>query len=396
MVHYRFATEEQIELANGARKICEDLLRPQLEELEKADGGRGRYPMDVHQALADAGYYGMNIPEEYGGLGLDIVTRAVIAEEIATVDSGFAFAFTNAGNYFNTIMETGISEDEKQRWAMRILSGEAIGAFALTEADAGSDAAAMRTSAVWDASTQEWVINGVKCFCSNGPIANFFFIAAWTDRSQRASKGVTVFLVEKERGIQVGKKENKMGLKTSETSEIILEDVRVPADHVVGEVGSGFTKALAMINEEGRVIGLAYNLGIAQACLDTATAYAKTRRQFGKRIIDQQAVGFKLVDMEARTQASRALMYEALCCRRDGKELGILPNLLKFYCSDCTMQTATDAVQILGGYGYMKDYPVEKLMRDAKIYQIFSGTNEIQHKNAARAIAGRDPLMNRK
>ncbi len=392
MVHYRFATEEQIEYADNARKICEDLLKPQLEELEHADGGLGKYPMDVHQALADAGYYGMNIPEAYGGLGFDIVTRAIIAEEIATVDSGFAFAFTNAGNYFNTILETHISEEEKQAWADRILCGEAIGAFALTEAEAGSDAAAMRTTAVYDEKTDEWVINGTKCFCSNGPIANFFFIAAWTDKTQKASKGVTVFLVEKERGIEVGKKENKMGLKTSETAEIILSDVRVPADHVVGEVGTGFTKALSMINEEGRVIGLAYNIGIAQACIDVATEYAKQRRQFGKRIIDQQAIGFKLADMEARTQASRALLYEALCCRRDGKPLGILPNLLKFFCSDNTMQTAIDAVQILGGYGYMKDYPVERLMRDAKIYQIFSGTNEIQHKNAAKAIAGRDPL----
>jgi alkylation response protein AidB-like acyl-CoA dehydrogenase len=215
-------------------------------------------------------------------------------------------------------------------------------------------------------------------------------VAAWTDKTKKASQGISFFLVEKERGVQVGKKENKMGLKTSETSEVIFDDVRVPETYVIGEVGHGFITSMEVISTEGRAIGTSFNLGIAQAALDCAVNYAKIRRQFGKRIIDHQGIGFMIADMQARTEASRALMYEALVCQRDGIKTGYLPSLLKMYITDQTMQTTVDAVQILGGYGYMKDYPVEKLMRDAKIFQIFSGTNQIQRRTIARAIAGRD------
>lgn len=390
MVHYRYATEEQRALADDARKILEKELRPQLEALEKADGGLGAYPMDVHQKLADAGYYAMNMPEEWGGLGLDIVTRTIIAEEMAQVDAGFTFAFTNLGNNSCALFETGLSHEKKLELAGRTLSGELKYCFCMTEADAGSDAAAMRTTAIKDGG--EWVINGTKCFASGGPNGDYFIVPAWTDKTKRASQGVTVFAVERDRGVSIGRKENKMGLKTSETSEVVFEDVRVPEDHIVGEVGTGFVKALEIISDEGRLTGLAYCLGIAQAALDYAKEYAKTRRQFGKRIIDHQGIGFMLADMEARTQASRAMLYEAVCCKRDGIDIGYLPNLLKVFISDSTMQTTLDAVQIFGGYGYMKDYPVEKLMRDAKIFQIFSGTNQIQRKNAAKAMAGKDPL----
>ncbi len=372
-----------------ARKILEKELAPQLEKLEKADDGLGQYPMDVHMKMAAAGYSGMNIPEEWGGLGLDVFTQAIITEEMAQVDAGFTFSFYNMGTYFPLILQTEMSKEEKQRWADGILAGELKGAFCVTESEAGSDAAAMRTSAVREG--DEWVISGTKCFVSNGPVANFFLVAAWTDKTKRASQGVTFFLVEKERGVTIGKKENKMGLKTSETSEVVFDNVRVPHDHIIGEEGRGFITSMEVISTEGRAIGTSFNLGIAQAAVNYATEYAKVRRQFGKRIIDHQSIGNMIADMEARTQASRALMYEALVCQRDGIPTGYLPSLLKMYITDHTMQTTLDAVQVLGGYGYMKDYPVEKLMRDAKIFQIFSGTNQIQRKNIARAIAGKDP-----
>jgi len=394
MVHYRFATEEQKELAMGARRILEKELAPQLEALEKSDNGLGSYPMDVHAKMADSGYYAMNVPEKWGGLGLDIVTRTLISEEMAQIDSGFTFSFINLGNNSSALLETTIPDDEKRALMERTVSGELKYCFCLTEAEAGSDAAAMRTTAVRDGN--EWVINGSKCFASGAPNADFFVVAAWTDKTKRVSQGVTVFLVERDRGVTLGKKENKMGLKTSETSEVVFDNVRVPEDHVVGEVGTGFIKALNIISDEGRLTGLSYCLGIAQSALDHATEYAKTRRQFGKRIIEHQAVGFMLADMEARTQACRALLYEAVSCKRDGIDIGFLPNILKAYISDCTMQTTLDAVQIFGGYGYMKDYPVEKLMRDAKIFQIFSGTNQIQRKNAMTAIAGKDPMKLKK
>ena len=391
MVHYQFATEEQINLADEARKILEKELLPQIHDLELADGGLGKYPMDVHQVLADAGYFGMDIGEEWGGLGMNLVTRGVIAEEMAQVDAGFTFSFFSACGYWEAILATGLSKEEKQEWADRIMAGEAIGSFTFTEAEAGSDALAMRTTAKKEGN--EWVINGTKCFASNGPIANYFIVTAWTDKTKKPSEGITTFLVEKERGVTIGKKENKLGIKLSETSEVVFDNVRVPEDHVVGEVGKGISKSLGQINFDGRSLGVTYNVGLAQACLNHAIEYAKTRRQFGKRIIDHQGIGFMIADMEARTQASRALTYSLLeQIDRGDRNVGYKPALTKMFVTDCTMQTALDAVQVLGGYGYMKDYPVEKLLRDAKIFQIFSGTNQIQRKNIMKAIAGRDPL----
>lgn len=394
MVQYLLATEEQKELAESARAILENELLPQIEELEHADDGRGRYPMDVHQKMAEAGYFGMNIPEEWGGLGFDVVTQALIAEEMAKIDAGFTFSFYNAGTYFPMILASGLSKEEKQEWADGIMSGEKIGCFCITEAGAGSDVTAMRTTAVQDG--DEWVINGTKCFASNGPISNYFLVAAWTDKSKGASKGITFFLVEKERGVAIGKKECKMGLKLSETSEVIFDNVRVPADHIIGEVGRGLKISLDLISNEGRAVGMSFNLGLAEAALDKAVEYTKERRQFGKRVIDHEGLAFLIADMKARTEACRGLLYYTLSSLRDGKDIGSMGSVCKMYISDCTMQTTTDAVQCLGGYGYMKEYPVEKYMRDAKIFQIFSGTNQIQRRNITRALAGRDPQAAKK
>lgn len=390
MVDYIFATEDQKDFADNARIIMEKELLPRIDELEKADDSRGQFPMDVFQTLVDAGYYGMNIPEEYGGLGLDQVTQALIIEEMAKIDVGFTFSFYNMGTYFPQILQTSMPEEEKRAWAEKILSGEARGTFAVTEPAAGSDAGAMRTTAVLDG--DEWVINGTKTFITSAPVANFVLVAAWTDKTKRASEGVTFFFVEKERGWEVGRKEYKMGLKLSETSDVIFDNVRVPKDHVVGQVGKGFGTALGIISTEGRTLGTAMNLGLAEAALETAVAYAKERRQFGRRIIDFQGIGFMIADMQARTDACRALLYETLQGIVSGKPVSKrVASEIKFYVSDCTMQTCTDAVQVLGGYGYMHDYMTEKYMRDAKIFQIFSGTNQIQRNTIVKEIAGRDP-----
>lgn len=395
MTNYIFATDEQKELADLARQICEAQLKPQLAELEKADNGLGAYPYDVHKALAEAGFYGMAIPEEYGGLGFDRVTQGVILEEIAKIDAGFAFDFYNMGNFLPAILETSIPQEEKQMWADRILSGEGMGCFGITESEAGSDAAAMKSTATFDEATNEWVINGNKCFITGAPEANFFLTCAWTDKTQRASKGVTAFFVEKERGVQVGKKENKMGLKLSQTAEVIYDDVRVPADHVIGKPGEGFGRALGIISGDGRPMGSVVCLGIAQAALDAAIDYAKGRRQFGKRIIDHEGLAFLIADMKNRTDAARAMLYQTLEAMDRGLANPTMIAGTKTFVADTTMQTAVDAVQVLGGYGYMKEYPVEKYMRDAKIFQIFSGTNQIQRRNIVKAIAGRDPEAKR-
>ncbi len=385
---YAFATDEQREFVEGAYKIVEKELKPRIEEYEAADGGLGVYPMDVHQKLVEAGYYGMSIPEEYGGLGFDMLTQGLIIEEIGRIDAGFAFAFAGSCCYFDRILATKMPEEEKQMWADRILSGT-MGAFCLTEPGAGSDAAAMLASAVHDDAAGEWIINGTKCFASNSPNAEYFIVFAWTDKSKRASQGVTAFFVEKERGVKIGKKENKMGLHLSETADVIFEDVRVPDDHVIGEPGRGFGVALGGISGAGAVVNCCPCLGMSQAALDECLEYAKVRRQFGKRIVDQQAVGFMIADMEMRTQAARAIVYDALRAADEGIKTD-LDLIIKCYVTDCTMQTTMDAVQVCGGYGYMKDYPFERYMRNAKIFQIFGGTNQIKRKNLIRAMAGRD------
>lgn len=394
MVEYLLATDEQRTLAETARDILEKELRPQIAELEHADGGRGKYPLDVHKKMAEAGYFGMNIPEKWGGLELDIITQSLIAEEMAKVDVGFTFSFYNAGTYFPMIAASGISDEEKQQWANEIMAGNKKGCFCITEADAGSDIKAMRTKAVKEGN--EWIIDGTKCFASNGPIADYFLVAAWNDKAAGPGKGITFFLVEKERGVQIGKKETKMGLKLSETSELIFDHVRVPEDHVIGEVGKGLKYSMELISNEGRAIGMSFNLGLAEAALEQAIEYTKQRRQFGKRVIDHEGLGFIIADMKARTEACRGLLYYMLNVLKEGKKIGTMGSICKLYISNCTMQTTMDAVQCLGGYGYMKEYPVEKYMRDAKIFQIFSGTNEIQRRTIARALAGRDPLAVKK
>ena len=390
-VSYRLATDEQKELAENARNILEHELTPEkIKECEEADGGRGMYPLDVHQAMCDAGYYAMSIPEEYGGLGFDPKTIAIIHEEMARVEAGFTFSFNSNGSHFGYILATSMPESEKRKWAESYLAGKTMGCFALTEAGAGSDAKAMRTTAVKKG--HEWVINGTKCFITNAAeFSDHFCVAAWTDKSKSAREGVTFFFIEKERGVKIGKHEDKMGMKLSPTGELILEDVRVPEDHVIGEVGGGFGRSLSHIQMWGRPGGSAIYLGLAQACLDQALEYAKVRRQFGKRIIDHQGVGFKIAEMQSRLYAARSFLYSTFDTLAAGYEDRNMTAALKRFVSDVAFQNAYDAMQIFGGYGYMKDYPIEKLFRDSRIFPIFGGTNEIQLKNMAKAMAGRDP-----
>lgn len=395
MVHYVLATDEQKEFGEGAYEIVEKELKPHIEEYEAADGGLGVYPQAVHDKLVEAGYYAVSIPEEYGGLGLDAVTEAVILEKIGEVDAGFAFAFAAASAQWPNILKTHMSDAEKQEWMDKILAGS-IGSFALTESGAGSDPAAMRTSAVYDEKTDEWILNGTKCFCSGSPNAEYFIVMAWTDKTKRASQGITAFFVEKSRGVQIGKKENKLGIHLSETADIIMEDVRVPADHVIGEVNKGFGFALTTLKASSALCNCCPVLGSAQAALDEATEYAKVRRQFGKRIIDHQAVGFMIADMSAKVAAARAMLYQFIETCDRGVDDQNLALMIKFYITDAAFDVCNTAVQVLGGYGYMHDYPVERYMRNARIFQIFGGTNQIKRKNLAKAIAGKDPESARK
>lgn len=390
MAHWVLANDEQKEFAAGAKEIVMNELASKIEEYENMDGGLGKFPEEVFQILVDTGYFAVNLPEEYGGLGMDAVTEAMIIEAMGEVDAGFAFAFASAYAQWPQILKTSMPDEEKQMWMEKVLAGAKSG-FAFTEANAGSDPAAMRTSAVYDEATNEWIINGTKCFCSGGPNADYFVVLGWTDKTQRPSKGITGFFVEADRpGISIGKKENKMGLHLSETSDVIFEDVRVPADHVIGEVNKGFGYALSSLKSASAVCNCCPCLGTAQAALDTAREYAKTRRQFGKRIIDHQAVGFMLADMETKVQAARCMLYTFLqTCDQNVDDQNIAL-MIKYYITDIANEVCNDAIQILGGYGYMKDYPVERYFRNVRIFRIFGGTNQIKRKNLAKAIAGKD------
>ena len=383
-IEYLHATEEQKELARLARQIAEDTLRPHVEELENGNNGLGQYAWDTHKALLEAGFYCMNMPEEWGGLDLDVVTRALILEQIAHVSPDFAFSFRGLGDKYNIIIDSHIPEADKKEWIRRMLEEGIGGAFGLTEPGAGSDSKAIRTTAVKDG--DEWVINGTKCFITNGPIADFYGIFAWTDKSQSASKGITCFLVEKDRpGFSVGKIEHKMGFHLSPTSELILEDVRVPEDHIVGELGRGFSTAMGTL-ETARPFNSVFAVGAAQEAVDVAVKYANERETFGKRIIDHQAVAFKLADLQMKVDAARAMTYYALSAGGKGIKLGRMASEAKAFPTELCQEVAIDAIQILGGYGYMKDYPLEKICRDMRLFTIFGGTNEIQRLVISRTM----------
>lgn len=361
-------TAEQQEFAALAAEIVKKELTPRVAGLDRT----GEFPMDVMDALREAGFYGMGIPEQYGGLGLDVTTQMAIYEEIAKVDAGFSFNFALASGEFGLLETAGAPEELKRYYAQKILSGS-ICSFCLTEAQAGSDAANIRTTAVRDG--DEYVLNGTKCFITNGALADMYIVFAYTDKS-KGTKGMSAFLVEKKHGVKVGKTEDKMGLKLSITSELIFDNVRIPASNLIGEEGKGFIYAMKAL-EKGRVTTMVHALGIAQAAMDIALEYARVRQTFGKPIIRHQGLAFLLADMQKRIDAARAMLYYSAAVIDRGLPLGTLSPDTKIFVSETAMSVTTDAVQVLGGYGYMKEYPVEKLMRDAKVFSIFEGTNQI-------------------
>lgn len=365
---YNLMTEEQKELTSMISSVLEKELKPIVEECD----AEGKFPMHVHDVLGEMGLHGLSIDEEYGGLGLDYETQFLIEEEMGKVDAGFAFTYCVGKATAGTISKYG-TEEQKRKICDFLLNG-GIGASCLTEPGAGSDLSNIRTTAVKDGN--DYILNGTKCFISNAPYAGMFQVLAITDKS-KGSKGFSLFLVEKERGVQIGKKEDKMGLRLSPTSDVILEDVRVPAENLIGEEGKGFKLALNQVGK-ARLMTSGAALGLAQAALDYAVEYSKTRVQFGKPIAENQGISFKLANMEIAIQAARQLALYACRLHKEGKDFALPASCTKVLAADTAMNVATEAVQILGGYGYSKEYPVEKLMRDAKIFQIFEGTNEIQ------------------
>ena len=366
-----FLTEEQKEMKNLARKIAEEKIKPVRAELDR----EGEFPYEIMKEFAKADFFRVFLPEEYEGLGGGIFEMCLIIEELSRVCAGVAVCYAASGLGSFPILLAG-TEDQKKRYLPKIASGEFITAFCLTEPDAGSDAGSVKTRAVRDG--DYYILNGTKHFITNGEVADLYTIIASTN-PERKHRGLSAFIVEKGTpGLSFGKKEDKMGIRASQQTEVILQDCKIPKENLLGSEGEGFIIAMKTLDRSRPGIG-AQALGIAQGALEAAIEYAKQRVQFGQPIINFQAIQFMLADMATQIEAARALVYQAAKTVDSGaKNISKESSMAKLFASDMAMRVTIDAVQIFGGYGYMRDYPVEKMMRDAKITQIYEGTNQIQ------------------
>ncbi len=372
--------EEFEDLRATIRQIAQERIVPRAPEVDRA----AEYPQDIRSLLAENDIFGLPFAEQYGGTGTGTLMLQMAVEEIAKADASCALMLMLQELGTLPISRFG-SEEQRQRFLPRCATGEWLAAFALSEAEAGSNAAAMRTTAVADG--DEWVINGTKNWISNAGVADFYIVFAVTDRD---AGRVTAFIVEADRpGFSIGGYEHKLGIKGSPTGSPVLEEVRVPRENVIGEVGRGMRVALATL-ERTRLGAAAQAVGIAQGAIDYAVAYARERVAFNQPIIELQGMQFKLADMQIGTAAARELLYRA-CSLSDQDpppaDLGMWTSMAKVCASDNAMRVTVEAVQTLGGYGYVNDYPVERMLRDAKITQIYEGTNEIQRVVIARHLA---------
>lgn len=378
MVDY-ILTDEQKDLVAFAKDFAEKEVKPIVAEYDR----KGEFPMEVYKKFYEAGFSTMFVPEKYGGIGASAMDLVLVNEQFAKVDAGFIVSATTA-EFGVTPLRIAGTEEQIAYYMDRVMQGQ-LGSFCLTEPDAGSDAAATKTTATKDG--DDYIINGRKCFITSGGIADMYTVFATVDKSLGA-KGITCFLVEREReGVSVGKEEDKMGLRLSNTTDVIFDNVRIPAKNRIGQEGEGFKIAMMSL-DRSRGVNSYGCLGIAEHALEEAVAYAKTRCTFGRPIIKNQGLQWMLADMEIQVTAARSLLYRcAEMIDKTGKYDTELGSITKTFVSDMAMKVTTDAVQILGGYGYSREYPVEKLMRDAKIFQIFEGTNQIQRMVIAGQLA---------
>jgi alkylation response protein AidB-like acyl-CoA dehydrogenase len=369
--------QEHLDFRDTIRQIAQERIGPRAAEIDET----GEYPWDVRTLLGENDILALPFAEEHGGTGTGTLMLQMAVEEIAKVCASSALILMVQELGTLPIQLFG-SDELKQRLLPRCATGEWSPAFALSEPEAGSDPGSMRTHARLDGN--EWVINGAKNWITNAGVADFYVVFATTDRENRR---ITAFVVEKDRlGLSIGKLEHKLGIKGSPTGSPVFEDVRVPQENVIGEVGRGLSVALGTL-ERTRLGAAAQAVGIAQGATDYAAQYARERIAFGRPIVEHQAIGFKLADMETGTAAARELLYKACALAdRNDKQLSKYSSMAKLFASDNAMRVTVEAVQVLGGYGYVKEYPVERYMRDAKITQIYEGTNEVQRLVIARTM----------
>jgi alkylation response protein AidB-like acyl-CoA dehydrogenase len=368
-----FLTAEQQMIQNLARKIAVEKLLPVRAELDE----REEFPWEIVKICAEAGLMGVSMPEEYEGFGGGILEYCLVAEELSRVCLGIATSVVASGLGAMPILFFG-NPEQKKKYLPDITKGKKLAAFGLTEADAGSDAGAIRTTAF--RKSDGYILNGTKQWITNGGEAEIYSIIAMTDRS-KGPRGASALILEKGTpGFDFGKKEKKMGIRASTTRELIFQDCFVPKENLIGKEGMGFIVTMRTFDRTRPGVG-AQGVGLAQGALDEAVRYAREREQFGRKIISFQAIQHLLADMATQVEAARALVYSVaryIDGSENPKEISKVSGMAKVYASDVAMRVTTDAVQIFGGYGYMRDYPVEKMMRDAKILQIYEGTNQIQ------------------
>jgi alkylation response protein AidB-like acyl-CoA dehydrogenase len=371
--------EDQKLFVDQVRRMVTEKVGPRAADIDK----KGEFPWDLKKIFQDMGLLGLSIPEEYGGFFRGHIFVCLAVEEIARacVSSSLIVQVQSLG--WEPILIGG-TEEQKKKYGPSLASGEKLVAFGLTEPGAGSDAAAMKTRAVRKG--DRYILNGSKCFISNGPIADVICLFAMTDSSQGV-KGISTFIVEKEfKGYSIAKWESKMGIKGSPTGELIFEDVEVPAENLVGKEGKGFVYAMQTLDTSRPIIA-SQAVGLAQGALDQAVKYAKERVQFGKPIASFQGISWMLADMAAQIEAARALNYQAAdMVDTNHPRKSYMSACCKMFASDVAMRVATDALQIAGGYGYMTDFPFERMMRDAKITQIYEGTNQIMKLVISREL----------
>jgi alkylation response protein AidB-like acyl-CoA dehydrogenase len=374
-----FLTDEQKEMRDIARRIATEKMAPLSEKYDE----EGHFPWGIVEIMAQSDLFAVLIPEEYGGISGKVLDLAIVTEELCAVDMGISLAFGVTGLGMYPLLIAG-SEEQKHKYLSQIATGKRLAAFGLTEANAGSDVGAMATTARKEGDT--YVLNGTKQWISNGGEAEIYTVFAMTDKN-KGPRGCSVFVVEKGTpGFSFGKKENKMGIRANSTRELVFEDCVIPAANLLGREGTGFITAMKVFDKSRPMVG-AQAVGVARGAFEYAAKYANQRMQFGKPISAFQAVQFMLADMGTQIEAARSLVYNTARMVDSGaKNYSKESAMCKYFASDVAMKVTTDAVQICGGYGYMKEYPVEKMMRDAKILQIYEGTNQIQRGIVANAI----------
>lgn len=380
-----FLTEEQQMIIDICRQIVDERIIPARAELDE----KGIFPTEILKEVGKSDLFRLFVPEEYGGMGTGIFEVCLATEELSRGDMGVATSYAASGLGFIPILIYG-SEEQKKKYLPQLASGEKLAAFGLTESEAGSDVGGIRTTAKLDG--DYYILNGTKQWITNGGEADIYTIFAMTDPGKGA-RGASTFIVERGTpGFNFGKKEDKLGIRSSATRELIFTDCKIPRENIITREGMGFIIAMKTFDQSRPAVG-AQAVGVAQAALEEALNYSKIRKQFGAAISSFQAIQHMLADMATNVEAARALIYHTAKVIDSGeKNIGRLSAMSKLFASDMAMKVTIDAVQILGGYGYMKDYPVERMMRDAKITQIYEGTNQIQRNIIALDLIKRGVL----